>query len=406
MALKEQTIRWINFHEKRQHIWGPIFLVFIALAFVLSDWTFAYFSFAEFIFMVILPIMFVVGQYRIKKYQVKWIIIPVILITLSSLFNYLFNVEQFYLSLTIQATIKFTFYLFVLVGLFNYINRNQFEKKFLNINNILALVTILIGIGITLIISFGLDFPFRFLWTFTRQDYQSYLLTGVESFVRTRSIFSEPAHFGYYLNILIASNLFGVNKLSIKRFLVIAFMLLGVLLTFSYSMIFVSIAIIITFLVMKVIKHEIQWSNWYFLGLLILGILIFVFWDGIQIAIIDRTAAILSGEDGSAYNRLVESWKYVEEDTWWHGNGINNTPVITNNFAYMLSDLGLFGFIPSIIFTLFIFKHSITFGVLFVLLNFSRGGYLGPAFWLMMLFILVFIFKNKHEGYKKYVRRL
>jgi len=401
MELKEKTLRWINFHERHQYIWGPIFLTLIALAFVLSDWSFAYFSFAEFIFMGMLPIMFLIGQYRIKKNQIKWIVIPIVLVVLSSIFNYLFNSEYFYLNLTIQATIKFIFYLFVLVGFYNYIRRNHFEKKFLNINNVCASVTILIGVGITLIISLGLEIPFRFLWTFTRQDYQSYLLTGAESFVRTRSIFSEPAHFGYYLNILIASNLFGVKRLSGNRLFVISLMLIGVLLTFSYSMIFIAIAVVIIFLSMKVVNREIQWNNWYLLGVALFALLLLLFWDGIQTAIIERTAAILSGADGSAYNRLVGSWMYVGEETWWHGNGINNTPPITNNFAYMLSDLGVFGFIPFVIFTVWIFKYSVTFGILFVLLNFSRGGYLGPAFWLLMLFTLIYGLNKKQPSQKE-----
>lgn len=57
----------------------------------------------------------------------------------------------------------------------------------------------------------------------------------------------------------------------------------------------------------------------------------------------------------------------------------------------MLSDLGLIAFVGSIIFTVALIANNTGVGLIFVLLNFQKGGYLSPAFSLLILFVLVFV---------------
>jgi hypothetical protein len=388
--------RWIYYHEVRQEKYGVIFLLLISLAFAISDWTIHYFSFAELIFMAFLPILFLLGQARINSNQMKLFVTVSIIIVLSIGIRYTIAPNLFSVSLSVQSAIKLLFYLGVVTVLFNYIRRNHFEEVFLNINNVLAMVIIIVGLYIMVSIYNGHQYPYRFLWTFTRNDYRSYYFSGNSDFIRMRSVFSEPAHLGYYLMTLITANLLS-KKPSDVKIITISFLSIGVFLTFSYSMVITLMTILVMYMISQIIKKRTSW-NWFYISIPVIIVAIgIVFRNYIYETFVGRTLNIISGNDGSAFNRLVESWIYIHPETWWIGNGIGHTPPITNNFAYMISDMGIFGLIPFVLLTIFLIKKSIYFGVLFILLNVSRGGYLGPSLWFLMLFIFLYNDTKDHK---------
>jgi len=377
-------------------------MILFALAFVLSDWTYAGLTFADYILMLLFGMMFLIGQIRIGKNQFKLISIFVLLLMGSNIANYFLN--EYYVSLPLQAvsTIRITFYIVMMFSLFNFIRNNKLEVHFLKINNIFAIMTIIIGIYISIAIISG-ELPYEKLWAFTRQDESSYYFYN-SAFVRTRSIFSEPAHLGFYLNAIIATNLFndGIKKVN---YFIIGMLTLGVVLTFSYSMILILGIVLGMYLIKNIVSRNIKWKNWYLIIIFGATIFIYIFWDFIDATLIERTSSILTGEDSSAYNRLVESWQYINSDRWWFGNGLGHTPSITNIYAYFLTDLGLFGFIPIVLFTIWLFTKNYSFGLLFILLNFSRGGYLAPHFWIMVTLILIYSLNTQWENnYEKYYK--
>jgi len=371
-------------------------MILFAIAFILSDWTYAGLTFADYILMFLFGAMFLIGQIRIGKNQFKLISIFVLLLMGSNIANYFLN--EYYVSLPLQAvsTIRITFYIVMMFSLFNFIRNNKLEKRFLKINNIFAIMAIIIGIYISIAIISG-ELPYEKLWAFTRQDQLSYYFYGNSTIVRTRSLFSEPAHFGFYLNIILALNFF--NKRNIKtNYFMVLFITFGTILTFSYSMIFVAGVLWCIHIIQQFIRGAIGWSKWYLLIGVLFLIFVYLFWDVIDTAIIDRTKSILSGEDSSAFNRLIESWIYINPDRWWFGNGLGHSPPITNIYAYFLTDLGLFGFIPIVLFTIWLFTKNYSFGLLFILLNFSRGGYLAPHFWIMVTLILIYALNDKNKN--------
>lgn len=396
MRKESKLKRWIYYHEVRQEKYGVIFLLLISLAFAISDWTIHYFSFAELIFMAFLPILFLLGQARINSNQMKLFVTVSIIIVLSIGIRYTIAPNLFSVSLSVQSAIKLLFYLGVVTVLFNYIRRNHFEEVFLNINNVLAMVIIIVGLYIMVSIYNGHQYPYRFLWTFTRNDYRSYYFSGNSDFIRMRSVFSEPAHLGYYLMTLITANLLS-KKPSDVKIITISFLSIGVFLTFSYSMVITLMTILVMYMISQIIKKRTSW-NWFYISIPVIIVAIgIVFRNYIYETFVGRTLNIISGNDGSAFNRLVESWIYIHPETWWIGNGIGHTPPITNNFAYMISDMGIFGLIPFVLLTIFLIKKSIYFGVLFILLNVSRGGYLGPSLWFLMLFIFLYNDTKDHK---------
>lgn len=404
MSITNNIKKWVDFHSHRLNYWAPLFMVLFAVAFVLSDWTYAGLTFADYILIALFAIMFLIGQIRIGKKQFILISIFVLLLMGSNIANYFWN--DYYVSLPLQAvsTIRITFYIVIMLSFFNFIRNNKLEKRFLNINNIFAIVAIVIGVYISIAIISG-ELPYEKLWTFTRQDQLSYYFYGDSMIVRTRSLFSEPAHFGFYLNTILAANLFNKRNININYFMVIPISL-GIILTFSYSMIFISGIFWLLHIVQQFIRGNLQWNNWYLLTVIVFLVFIYLFWDLIDTAIVERTRSILSGEDNSAFNRLVESWNYVNPNRWWFGNGLGHSPPITNIYSYFLTDLGLFGFVPIVVFTIWLFTKNYSFGILFILLNFSRGGYLAPHFWIMLSFILIYSlndqYKNNYE--KRYYK--
>ncbi|MFO8069864.1 MAG: hypothetical protein R6U02_07860 [Alkalibacterium sp.] len=255
-------------------------------------------------------------------------------------------------------------------------------------SNVFAVITVMVGLAITLSIYLdNFELP-NLIWTFTRQDSRSYYFAGNEAIVRTRSFFSEPAHLGYYLNIIFFSNVFYHRAKTKKTVLFI--LALGIMLTLSYSMIIIFTVTCLTLVISRIINGNFSWSYWYLAVVFMLGSIMLYFWDFIDVTIIERTKDIISGEDGSANIRLLGTWIYVDKERLLYGNGIGHTPPITNIYAYVMSDFGLIGFIPYIGLSAYVILNSIPAAILFITMNMAKGGYLNPAFWLFLLFVFLY----------------
>lgn len=387
---------WQSINVKMDNIWSFIFLSLLSLSFVVTDWMVGIFSWSDFIFGIILFFMVISGNYILKKEQIGLFIAMFIVVFLNVFLSNLYN-EHFELSVGIAGLIKISFYLATIVGLYNFIKERKLEKKFLFSLNVVAVIVSIIGIYITIAIYSNGQLPFDFFWLFTRSDRLSYSFNWNENLIRTRSIFSEPSYFGYYLNIILGINYFNKITPETSRWLNL-FLTIMIILTFSYS----SIAIMIVVQILKgfdFIKNKsFKWNNYYFFYIMILFVVIYLFWDTFSETLIQRTLNILSGEDASAINRITTSWQYINTDYLFLGNGIGHTPSIWNIYAYMLSDFGLIVFICSIIFTGYIMNNNFRLGVLFLLLNFQKGGYLSNSFWIYLLLLFIFIDTQKSRN--------
>lgn len=378
---------WISYHETHQKIVAPIILIMLSIAFALSDWMYGYFTFSEYILFIVVTFLAMTFQFRFKKFQLKWLLLSFGMICFHLVLQYFLN-ENFVLKVGITGAIKLLFYLFITVGIYNYIRRNQLEITMIKWNLFISLIVILLGIFITFELYRETRIPQEIFWKFTRRDIYSYYFESNPAIIRTRSIFSEPAHLGFYLNTLFAATLFYFKGEKINPFfsLVLA---LGVLLTFSYSMI--GIMIIISFLKIGnlFLNKKLKWNHWmWIIPLILIGISI-PLWNIINTTLIQRSIAILTGEDTSARMRLLDSWQYTNRENILIGNGIGHTPIVTNIYSYMLSDLGVIGLGVSLFISGYIISLSPSLGIIFILLNISKGGYLASGYWFMVLFILM-----------------
>lgn len=375
-----------------ESITGYFILVLISISFLLSDFRHGAFTFADYILIGVFLLLVITLRIRLSLNQIGILSGLGVMLLINGL------IQMRYSDITTQSvlvtqSVKLLFYAGNMVLIFNFIKEDKLEKTFLNTNNYIALVSIVIGIYITIALYSNGRLPFEFFWEFTRSHPTSYEFQGNPNIIRTRSLFSEPAHFGYYLLVILGANLF--NKQSYRpNIAIISVLSLGVLSTLSYSMVVGLILTMIMYLVITFKGRRLEWRNSYYWLFGFFSVLIVAFWNFISVTIIDRTRRIFSGQDPSTTNRLLESWQYVSSDTILIGNGIGHTPVITNNFAYILSDFGLMGFIPALVGTGFLFYLNIPFAVLVVLLNIFRGGYLSAPFWIVLLIFFLYSFKE------------
>lgn len=372
--------------ETPTYVYNGILLL-MSLAFVISDWRVYNLSMGIFFMMLALILILFCGRVHLERADKIAFGLPIFFLAVSSILTYFFNDYWLNIRIVLVSSAIFSFFLVTTIFFVRFIIQHKLAGKLLWINNILTVILIVLGIVITLSI-YNNDFTLaRFAWTFTRQDYQSYIFGGNSDIVRTRSIFSEPAHMGFYLNSIFLANL-KYNAKNQMYFLPV--ITLGIIITLSYSMILIHCLVILIFVLQYIVRQRLKWKWSYLVFILPVIIIIIYFRDFLNETIIDRSINIITGEDGSAYSRIIESWMYVNRSRILFGNGIGHTPPITNNFAYALSEFGLIGFVPFVAFALYLIKKSFLAGTLFVLMNFSKGGYLTPAFWIFTLIILVY----------------
>ncbi|MBM6615958.1 hypothetical protein JTF06_13785 [Desemzia sp. RIT804] len=378
----------------------------IGLSFILSDWMLGLFTFSEYTLGIVIALLVITGRFRITKKQIKWILGIIIFLSIHLIIHERFN-DQFYFKTGIAAFIKLLFYIIIVTSLYNYIVENRLKKQFLIFNNVFAVLTCLIGWYIVVAIySEGL-LPFEFFWRFTRSDLTSYIFNnGVISFVRMRSIFSEPSYFGFYLNTILAMNYLNSNRLRVNwKFSII--ISITILLTFSYSAI--AIMFLSTGLYIFSAKREWLKRNKRKMGLLVVILLIILsvfyalFSDFFNYVFIQRTVNIFTDINNSGYSRLFGSWQYVNKDNILLGNGLGHTPSIWNIYAYMISDLGIFGLAGFILLTVSIIKSNKELGLFFIVMNFSKGGYLSSSFWLFLLLTVIYSIEKEKKNSKMWI---
>ncbi|OJF94715.1 hypothetical protein [Alkalibacterium sp. 20] len=382
-----------NFNVNKNNYWFETALLsLLVTSMIISDWLIGPFAVSELVMGGLLALTLLVDPTLLKKLKLRWLGF----ISLYMLFhigvNYFIN-TPFNLRLGVYSYIKVVFFFVFVSIMYEYIKRNRMEAKVLRGLNIGAIIAIIIGVYITLSIATDFEWPYEFFWRFTRTSSFTYEFKGNSDIIRTRSLFSEPAHLGYFLNSVLGINFFG--KLKDKYSMYFQFsLIIGILLTLSYASIGVMVILIITKLVQVIKENKDNKLLQNKTALLILVVstllIVFIFRDFLYTTIIERTIGIIEGTDNSAYNRLISSWTYISRDYILFGNGIAHSPPIQNVYAYFLTDLGMIGFVSILFATYKLLMLNFGLGFLFILLNFQKGGYLSPIFSLLILIIIVF----------------
>lgn len=398
---------WLNQFGKKQPYLNHFLLILISFSFILSDWLYGAFTFTELILGLVVGILIILGKYRIHTHQFKWLALPIVLIGLHSIFHFMTN-QEFDFRIAIIALIKLTFYLFIVIGIYNFIRVQKLEGSFLLWNNIMALIVCLLAayIAFAVYAEMNLDrnIPYEFLLQFTRVD--GHLYRRDIPIVRFKSIFEEPAHLGYYLNSVLMINL--LNKVKLKsNWLFNSIIIVTGLLTLSYSAVFIMGCILILWVIktIKVKNISLKWNYKMIFVLIGITIFIFVFRDLLYTTLIQRTSEIIAGTETSGYERLIISWRYINNETYLQGLGFMQTPgVLWNVFAYVWTEMGIMYFLFYILFILYIISLNVSVGIVFVLMNIAKGGYLSSSYWFLIILVIIYSsynYKNVFSWFRK-----
>ena len=353
-------------------------------------------SFSD-IFILIGIVITITNSKKISLIQflVSLMTLSVVLINFVIHINLSFDTFTFSNSFTF--ILKILTYMLYSINTYNYIKLNNLELKTIDILVKSSIVFCLISLYIHLAL-YTQKLPYEFFWKFTRQDMNSYAYKGSTSIIRMRGLTKEPAHFGMVITAVLGIayfNDFGYKISKVNDLLIT----ICCILTFSFSTIPI-------FIMLKVVNHFKKYGINYVLNKKIIIsfftalIIYFIFQDEINTTLFTRLFSLLDGRDTSGTSRLVGSWDYV--NNLFIGNGVGQTPVIFNNFAYILSD---FGIIPLILFFLFVgylcYKNMYL-GLLLVVFSFQRGGYLSAYYWCKILLFFVSSYKSRVKESSKF----
>lgn len=386
---------WLDQYKRKQPVINNCVMCLISLLFIISDWMLGVFSFSELLLIPIIFFLIVLGKFRITRSQIKWITVPNAMILINTLFQ-IGTQNPIDLRIILISVIKLNFYMLVISSLYNFICIQEVKKKFLIWNNIAAMVVCLLAIYIMAAIYLEGAIPWRPLVTFTRTGGNVYMRDPLV--VRAKSIFMEPAHLGYYLNTILAVNLFNKQNITIPPIFTLILIVI-ICATFSYTAIGIMLSTLFMHLIKKASQREFSINRWgLIIVIIIFGIFIFVFRESIYLTLVERTIRLIEGTESSGYERLVLSWQHLSKDNLWLGEGFMHSPTSWNNFAYFTTELGILALVSSIGFILFLAKKSIPFSIFFILMNFAKGGYLSPAYWFLLLMLLIYMNQEKRTS--------
>lgn len=375
-----------------------IILFLLTLSLLVSDWLIDLIAVSEITMGVIL--ILVIGQRFsiLKSINFNFFILMLSYFIIHIGLHIYVN-DDFVLKASIYGLAKIVFFSVFINLMYVYIKHNKLESRFLKFLNVGAIIAIVLGLYITLVLITKVDLPYEFFWRFTRTSPFSYEFQGNSDIIRTRSVFSEPAHFGYFLNIVLSLNLFTKYRKNISYHFVYI-IVAGIIATLSYASISV-MTVLLSFKLITLVKNKkIDFSKYKGILLILIAVLAaYILRDFLYETVVDRTINIVQGTDESAYNRLFNSWEYVDKDNILLGNGIGHTPSVQNIYAYFISDLGLIPFLGIVIFSVILCRCNSGMGILFILLNFQKGGYLSPIFSLFILILFVYVVDFKHIFY-------
>lgn len=395
---------WLNQYSIRRKPIEFGLIISIVLSFTLSDWMLGLFTFTEYILGGIMLVAFLAGKFRLYINQIKWISILVGVIALHSILLEL-TAQEINYRVTVIATIKFLFYLINIIWITNLIKDLNLETFFLLVVNSMAVVILILGVYIAaavyLEVNTEIELPYAFLLRFTRLD--GHLFRRDIPIVRMKSIFEEPAHLGFYLNSILSVNIFGSSRLNIGKVFNL-FLIIGILMTMSYSAIAIMLTILLVKFIIKLFNKDFAYTVNYkvIIIALIITITVFMFREVLFTTFVRRTMELLDGTETSGNERLLESWRYITRENLLLGLGFMQSPgYLWNNYAYAITEMGVIGLAIIGGFNLFLFKNNIGLGLVFLLLNFAKGGYLSSSYWFLILLILIYLKSSPGVSYTR-----
>lgn len=283
---------------------------------------------------------------------------------------------------------KVVLYALFILMLYNYVVQRGLVAEMLRILVSWTLICCAIGLYIQIVLQTGIGLPYEFFWEFTRKDQASYDFGDSTGIIRNRSIFSEPQHFGFFLNAVLLFAMFNSAKIRVSN-LVIAVIAVTAITTLSFSTVPVTVALVVAYIL--------RWHHVRGAAAIIAATVVLVFSAGaspfaeaIRVTIFDRFTSIISGRDDSTETRVSGSWEYFNRENIFTGNGIGSSPDIFNNYAYVLIELGIIPLLLMVVLTGALLQRNPILGLYFIFFTATKGGYLSAYYWIFGAFFFIF----------------
>lgn len=253
--------------------------------------------------------------------------------------------------------------------------------------------------------------------------------------VRIKTLFSEPAHYGIYLSLLVSILLFYKQKINVKLkyidlSIIISFIALLVTTSFI-SIIFMMINMIWYFNISssKVVKKK--WQSL----IIILPIVLFVLYSLLNFVpvfkstVLDRIGLVLDEDDGSGNQRIYgqfEIFENVAQKNLITGVGWGQTKMfimkmntqfqvfyndgessgINNSIVSIFIQTGIVGLILYLLFFINVLKKSSYSIVIFFILLFSWGFAMSPILWFFLYLLQTIRYNGKTKKKNIYEKNI
>ncbi|MBC9875434.1 hypothetical protein [Macrococcoides bohemicum] len=200
---------------------------------------------------------------------------------------------------------------------------------------------------------------------------------------------NEPALFGVHNCFVLAVSYFNKVGYRIKNSANLL-LIVSTLLTLSFS----TLPLLLILIGLKYLKFKHLYLTGkklivFLIFLIIFTVILYFIKDELSHTIFERFQRILAADDGSANKRINDSWGYIRSEKLITGWGIGNSPeLLFNNYAYILTEIGLFAFIMSIIVNIYILFVNPPMGIYILIFMFQKGSYLAAPFWMIITYIV------------------
>ena len=345
------------------------------------------------LFLLLFNIIF---KYSIKIYFKKGYLI-LVFFSLIALISGLCNINSsFFSGLSfMRSYFKLNFYIICILVLPYFLAYNFSKVKRILINSLVFLS--LLGIYQVIAHYFLPNLPYSLSPSLLSNSGYDAMHSYGEKF-RIKSIYSEPAHFSIYINLIYAYLLHYRIKLN-KR--IHTLVIITTMLTFSLS----GIALLLANYCILLLKHIMKGRKHYIIYIIIFFILISV--AGYQNQYLrKRVFRAFALSEGSSVDRLLGGWELASKAPFY-GVGLGNITnfhddlsielnftkeagKIHNIFAVVLATTGYFGLLIFSLFLVYLTKKNIFFILFVIISGFAWGYFNSTPFWLLLLLIATY----------------
>lgn len=349
---------------------------------------------------------------KLKKIHIQKYYILLVFFIFLTLLSSIININKIFFSKSefLLSYFKLLFYFLSIILLPNLFSLNY--SILIKILKRSLYILCLLGIYQLIVHKFFPNLPYNFKVPFISLDGGYKAMYSYNNQFRIKSIFSEPAHFSIYINVIYAYLLHYKHNLR-KR--LHGLVIISTFLSFSLS----GIVLLLT-------NFILLFGNIFDNKRITITILIFFLLFSILVFqndyIIYRMDRLSSLSEYSSADRLLGSWE-LAFNAPFYGVGVGNIVnynkhsnfkfkfvkpdrKVHNIFAAILSSSGLLGLIMFLIFYFILIRKNFKFGIFLFISGFAWGKFNATPFWFFLILVSTYNYYLKISSVDNYSKNI